>query len=128
MDEATRAIERLEQLFGQAPGPQAERRTRRRAIPGVLVTVEAPRVAPAAWTGAGVDVNADGIAVSFPQEIEPGTYVLLSFRLSGGVDLRRVPGVVLHHDGQTAGIRFLGWGEPDRLSLLEWLCNAYESE
>ncbi len=118
----------LEHVLGTPPAGTTPRRSRRRPIPGTLVAIEAPAVSDSHWAVDAVDVNADGIGLVLPPDLPPGTQVLLSFRLDDATAFSRAPAIVLHHDGQSAGVRFLAWAEGDRLRLLEYLVQFYEGE
>lgn len=104
------------------------RRTRRRPIPDVLVSIEAPTIAGKPWVVAAIDVNADGLGLVLPEELPPGTEVFLSFKLDDDAVFGRVPAVILHQEGQVGGASFREWTPGERLALLEHLVRFYESE
>lgn len=108
-------------------GPPS-RRSRRLPIPGILVAVDAPDVAPHPWVVDAIDINAHGIGLVLPPELPEGTNVLLSFRLADDIELGQVTGSVRHKDGTSGGVLFGEWTLQDRLSLLEFLVDAYERE
>jgi hypothetical protein len=97
-------------------------------IPGILVAVDAPDVAPHPWVVDAIDVNAHGIGLVLPPELPEGTNVLLSFRLGDDLELGQVAGSVRHKDGTSGGVLFGDWALQDRLKLLEFLVDAYERE
>jgi len=105
------------------------RRSRRHPIRGVLVAIEAASSrSDGHWVVDAIDVNADGLGLVLPPELRPGDHILLTFRLTEKCDFSRLPAVVLHHDGSSGGIRFGAWPLADRLHLLEYLVDSYESE
>ncbi len=108
-------------------GPPS-RRSRRLPIPGILVAVDAPDVAPHPWVVDAIDINAHGIGLVLPPELPEGTNVLMSFRLADEIELGQVSGSVRHKDGASGGVLFGEWALQDRLNLLEFLVDAYERE
>ena len=109
--------------------PTAEtRNTRRRPIHGVLVALDAPTVADQPWVVDAIDINGSGMGVVLPPEIPEGTDILLSFKLAEEVEFSRMPASVRHQVGLSGGLRFGPWPASERLKLLEWLVQAYESE
>lgn len=104
------------------------RRSRRHPMAGVLVEIEAPTLSDKPWVVDAVDINADGMGLVLPRRLEPGTHVLLSFRLDPSCAFSRVPAVILHQEPQAGGggVRFGAWSDADRLRLLEHLVRIYE--
>ncbi|MGE5234599.1 MAG: PilZ domain-containing protein [Acidobacteriota bacterium] len=104
------------------------RRSRRHPIAGVLVEIEVPTLSDKPWVVDAVDINADGMGLVLPHGLEPGTHVLLSFRLDSTCEFSRVPAVLLHQEPQAGGggVRFGAWSDADRLRLLEHLVRIYE--
>src|SRR5712692_8279846 len=111
------------------PAPATRpRRSRRRPLPNVLVTVEAPELSGQPWVVDALDLNADGIGLVLPQALRPETDVLLTFSLDERTSFNRVPAMVLHQEGNAGGVRFQSWKEADRLRLLEHLVGLYEGD
>jgi hypothetical protein len=110
-----------------ATGP---RRPRRRPVTGMLVAIEAPELGDHRWVVDAVDLSSDGMGLVLPDDIAPNSSVLLTFRLSDGCDLARVPATVLHREPQTGGggVLFERWSPADRLCLLEHLVRWYEAD
>ena len=104
------------------------RRSRRVAIPGVLVAIDAPSISDQPWVADAIDVNANGLGLVLPPELPEGTEVQLSFRLTADLELSRVPAIVRHREGLSGGVVFTDWPTEDRLRLLEFLVQVYESE
>jgi len=103
-----------------------ERRSRRLPIPGVLVAIDAPQVAPKPWAVDGLDVNADGLGLVLPAEIPEGIRVELSFKLADGAEFSRLPATVRHQWGSSGGVCFDAWSDGERLKLLEYLVRRFE--
>jgi len=120
--------EGLEHVLGSPPPGTSPRRSRRHPVHGLLVAIDAPAISESHWAVDALDLNADGIGVILPPDLPPGSQVELSFKLAPAAEFSRVPGIVLHHDGQSAGVRFVGWPEGERLRLLEYLVRLYEAE
>ncbi len=111
------------------PPPATQpRRSRRRPIAGVLVAIDAPGIAEKPWVVDAVDINADGMGLVLPRDLQAGSHVQLSFQLDEAASFARVPAVVLHREGPTGGVRFLSWDSGERLKLLEYLVRFYEVE
>ncbi len=104
------------------------RRSRRRPIHGILVAIEAPAFPEGHWVADAIDINANGMGLVLPPELEAGTEVRLSFRLDDEVELSRVPATVRHREGLSGGVRFSRWSDADRLKLLEYLVPFYERQ
>ena len=105
-----------------------ERRSRRLPIPGVLVAIDAPHVAPRHWAVDALDLNADGLGLVLPSELPEGTRVELSFQLAGSVEFSRLPAMVRHKWGTCGGVCFEAWDDTERLKLLEYLVRRFETE
>lgn len=103
-------------------------RRRRRTIHGVLVAIDAPDLAEEPWVVDAIDINANGMGLVLPPEMEEGIRVLLSFKLDDSIELSRVPAEVRHQMGASGGVHFLPWPSADRLALLEFLVGWYEQE
>ena len=103
-------------------------RRRRRTIHGVLVALDAPQLAEEPWVVDAIDINANGMGLVLPPEMDEGTEVYLSFKLEDSIELSRVPAKVRHQMGASGGVRFLPWPSADRLELLEYLIAWYEQE
>lgn len=101
-------------------------RSRRLAIHGVLVAIDAPALAQEPWVVDAIDISSGGLGLVLPGELAEGTEVELSFKL-GGVELSRVPAEVGHQFGTSGGVVFGDWDDEDRLALLEYLVRRYES-
>lgn len=117
-----------EHVLGTPPAGVFPRRSRRRPIHGTFVALEASSIPGSHYVVDALDINADGIGLVVPPGLEAGSEVTMTFRLEEEVAFAQVRGVVLHHDGQSAGVRFVGWPEHDRLRLLEYLVRFYEEE
>ncbi len=102
------------------------RRSRRTAIHGVLVATDAPDLSSDPWVVDAIDISSRGLGLVLPPELLEGTRVFLSFHL-GEHQLSRLPARVQHRMGNSGGVRFEEWSEADRLKLLEFLVEAYES-
>lgn len=126
--DARSLVDGVEHVLGAPPPGTVPRRSRRRPIPGTFVAIDAPSISDSHWVVDAIDINADGIGLVLPPDLAAGTQVQLSFRLGENVAFSRVPAVVLHHDGLSAGVRFLAWPEGERLKLLEHLVRWYEDE
>lgn len=101
-------------------------RRARKTIHGALVAVDAPSLADKPWVVDAIDINANGMGLVLPPEIEEGTDVYLSFKLEDYLELSRVPAKVRHQVGATGGVEFQPWPSNDRLKLLEYLVAWYE--
>lgn len=100
------------------------RRSRRRALPGAFVAVEAPKLSTdLCWAGSAIDINGDGMGLVLPQEVKPGDEVLLTFRLDEERTVQRVPSVVLRQEGGYGfgAVKFEPWAVEDRLALVSYL-------
>ncbi len=107
--------------------PSWPRRSRRIAIPGVLVAVDAPGIAADPWVVDALDVSAYGLGLMLPPELPEGTEVLLSFKLDERLEFSRLPARVQHReDTSSGGVRFDRWPDSERLKLLEYLVRYYE--
>lgn len=105
-----------------------ERRSRRLALPGVLVAIDAPQLAPKPWAVDALDINAGGLGLVLPEELPNGMRVELSFRLSEDIEFARLPAEVRHKWGSSGGVAFLEWPDHERLRLLEYLVQRFEDE
>jgi hypothetical protein len=114
----------------QQPATPSSRRPRRRLVTGMLVGVEAPDLGDHRWVVDAVDLSSNGMGLVLPDDIPPGSSVLLTLRLSEGCDLARVPATVLHREPQASagGVSFDTWNAADRLCLLEHLVHWYEGD
>jgi hypothetical protein len=114
----------------QEPVTSSSRRPRRRPVTGMLVGVEAPDLGDHRWVVDAVDLSSDGMGLVLPDDLPPGSSVLLTLRLSEGCDLARVPATVLHREPQASagGVSFDTWNAADRLCLLEHLVRWYEGD
>ncbi|MEM6795063.1 MAG: PilZ domain-containing protein [Acidobacteriota bacterium] len=101
-------------------------RRQRRNIHGVLVAIDAPDLADKPWVVDAIDLNANGLGLVLPPEMEEGTEVLLSFKLNDSIEFSRLPAEVRHQISATGGVRFLPWPSAERLKLLEYLVAWYE--
>ena len=104
------------------------RRSRRIPIHGVLVAIDAPQVADQPWVVDAIDISSRGLGLVLPPELaEEGTPVLLSFKLGDDIELSGVPATVRHPQGGSGGVRFEPWPAAERLALLEFLVDRFES-
>lgn len=107
--------------------PSWPRRSRRIAIPGVLIAVDAPGIAEEPWVVDALDISAFGLGLMLPPELAEGTEVLLSFKLDEQLEFSRLPATVQHREGTSSGgVRFNRWPDAERLKLLEYLVHYYE--
>ena len=106
------------------PQPRRQRRT----IHGVLVALDAPRVSSKPWVVDAIDINANGMGLVLPPEIEEGTEVFLSFKLDDSIEFSRMPAEVRHQLGASGGVAFLPWPSGERIKLLEYLVTWYERD
>ena len=111
-----------------ADGDPNTRRSRRRPLPGILVQIETRDEPTRRWVVDAVDLSADGMGLVLPDELEPGTPVLLSMRLEEGSALAGVPAIVQHREPGVGGVRFDSWEDDERLLLLEYLVRRYETD
>lgn len=117
--------QRLSQVGG-AEKADLQRRTRRVAIHGHFVAIDAPDVSSEPWVVDAIDLNSSGLGLVLPPELLEGTEVLLSFQL-GDEDFSRLPATVQHQTGMAGGLRFGAWPAAERLKLLEYLVPIYET-
>ncbi len=117
--------QRVTQVSGSQTAQQ-HRRTRRASVHGVLVAIDAPDLSSEPWVVDAIDLSASGLGLVLPPELLEDTRVLLSFQL-GAHDFSRLPAVVRHRFGVAGGVRFEPWPDADRLKLLEYLVQLYES-
>ena len=110
------------------PADEARPRRQRRNIHGVLVAIDAPQLAEQPWVVDAIDINANGMGLVLPPEMEEGTEVMLSFKLDDSIEFSRVPAAVRHQVSATGGVAFLPWPSPERLKLLEFLVAWYERQ
>ncbi|MEM9554624.1 MAG: PilZ domain-containing protein [Acidobacteriota bacterium] len=106
---------------------QRKPRRLRRTIHGVLVALDAPQLSDQPWVVDAIDINANGLGLVLPPEMDEGTEVLVSFKLDD-LEFSRLPAVVRHHWSATGGIAFLAWPSAERLKLLESLVVWYERQ
>ena len=98
------------------------RRSRRLEAYGTFVAIEAPKVSETfCWSGTLMDINGDGMALTMPPELVPGSEVLLTLGLAPKVHLDRVPAVVVRLEDGVGAVRFTQWPEEERLKLLGFL-------
>lgn len=105
------------------PPETRPRRSRRRALSGVLVEIEGPDLSQQVWVADALDLNADGMGLVLPPALPIATPVLLTFRLDEAHEFSRVPAVVKHREplAGNGGVHFGAWSDADRLRLLEHL-------
>lgn len=123
------AEEGPDQRLTEVSGTQTEqrhRRTRRASVHGILVAIDAPDLSSEPWVVDAIDLSASGLGLVLPPELLEDARVLLSFRL-GERDFSRLPAVVRHRFGVAGGVRFEPWPDADRLNLLEYLVQVYET-
>ena len=106
----------------------ARRRVRRLPIHGLLVAIDAPGVAEKPWVVDAIDINAHGMGLVLPNELPEGTAVYLSFSFKEGFEFSQMPAVVMHQMGSSGGVCYGTWPQEDRLKLLEFLVQLYETE
>ena len=123
--EDTGQHQRVTQVSGSETSQQ-QRRTRRASVHGVLVAVDAPDLSSEPWVVDAIDLSASGLGLVLPPELLEDTRVWLSFRL-GEHDFSRLPAIVRHRFGVAGGVRFEAWPDADRLKLLEYLVQYYET-
>ena len=108
--------------------PRRRRSRRRLPIHHVLVAIDAPEVAAQHWVVDALDINALGLGLVLPPELPEGTAVELTFKLRDDAVFSRLGAVVRHQMGSSGGVSFEGWPAAQRLKLLEFLVEHYESE
>lgn len=101
------------------------RRSRREPIATVHVEIRSsPDEEDPQWAGSAVDLNASGMALVLPPELESGARVFLTFQL-GKVTFSRVHGDVVRQDAVGVGaVRFVDWNDEDKLALISYLQEA----
>ncbi len=110
----------------QSADEPSRRRLRRHPIHGIFVAIDAPEVAEHPWVVDAIDINAHGLGLVMPPELEAGTEVRLSFKLQEGLEFSRMSAVVQHLEGGSGGVSFSAWPDRERLKLLEFLVDLYE--
>ncbi len=110
----------------EAEKPPRIRRSRRAAVHGLLVAIDAPSIASQPWVVDAIDISSRGLGLVLPPELLVGTEVLLSFKLEDQ-ELSRLPATVQYHKGVAGGVRFDSWPLEDRAKLLEFLVKIYET-
>ena len=103
--------------------PRERRLSRREPIATIHVEMRQSKNAEQPdWAGSAVDLNASGMALVLPSELEAGARVFLSFRLGESSVFDCVPGLVVRQDQAGIGaVRFVDWGETDQLALVSYL-------
>ena len=104
--------------------PSGERRlTERAPIADVYVEMRRePDNEVPDWAGSAVDINASGMALVLPPDLQPGERVYLSFQLDELAVFEAVPGMVVRQDFVGVGaVRFEEWTETDQLALISYL-------
>ena len=100
------------------------RRSRRRALPGTFVAIEAPDISGNyCWGARAIDINGDGMRLVLPPELPRGATLLLSMCLDSATEFDRVPAVVVRQDseGGNGAVEFRMWPDAARLKLLNFL-------
>ena len=98
------------------------RQSRRRPIATVHVEIRSsPDQKEPQWAGSAVDLNASGMALVLPPELESGARVFLTFQL-GDETFVRVQGDVVRQDAVGVGaVRFVDWNDGNKLALITYL-------
>jgi PilZ domain-containing protein len=101
----------------------SKRRSRRLPIPGVRVDLAPEGEAEPRWTCSAIDINGDGMALSLPRDLEPGTSLRLTFQPDALTSFYAVPCVIVRQD-EAAGygaVEFAGWSEESLIQLWAFL-------
>jgi hypothetical protein len=101
----------------------SKRRSRRLPIPGVRVDLTPEGEAETRWTCSAIDINGDGMALSLPPDIEPGTRLRLTFQPDAVTAFEAVPCVVARQDPAAGygAVAFAGWSENNLIELWAFL-------
>lgn len=118
----------MDVLRSTTPRPPAfhsradRRRSRRRAVPGIFVTLAGTKSLRPAFAGNAVDISDGGISLAMTPEVAVGSEVLVSFEL-GGTSYDRLPAVVLRQDREigVGALVFRAWPESAQRSLRSFL-------
>lgn len=112
------------------------RRAPRTPVPDLFVALEmsdtsAVQVSPKvsdrrrrpSWTASAIDISAEGLALTLPEEVPVGSEVLLTFRLDADTVFARVPSRVVRKEAGfgVGAVSFTSWPESDRLALVSYL-------
>ncbi len=99
------------------------RRSRRLPIPGVRVDVTREGEADTLWSCAAIDINGDGMALTLPPEIDPGTRLRVTFQPDDSTTFHAVPCQVIRQDraGGYGAVVFAGWSEEHVIELWAFL-------
>ena len=100
-----------------------KRRSRRLPIPGVRVDVTREGEADTLWSCSAIDINGDGMALTLPPELEPGTRLRLTFQPDDSTTFLAVPCLVIRQDraGGYGAVVFSGWSEEHVIELWAFL-------
>ena len=101
----------------------SKRRSRRLPIPDVRVDLVPEGEAEARWTCSAIDINGDGMALSLPPDITPGTRLRLNFSPDAVTSFYAVPCLVTRQDPATGygAVEFAGWSEENLIQLWAFL-------
>lgn len=93
------------------------RRSRRRPIPRVRITIAESGNPVVTGLADAVDINQDGLGLVLTSDFEPGREILLSFELDGTARFHRLPAVVLRQELGVGAVQFERWSEQERRRL-----------
>ena len=104
----------------------SKRRSRRFPIPGVRVDLASEGEAEPRWTCSAIDINGDGMALSLPPDVAPGTRLRLTFKADEMTSFHAVPCLVTRQDPASGygAVEFVDWSEESLLGLWAFLVSA----
>jgi hypothetical protein len=92
-------------------------------MPGVRVDVTPEGEAEPRWTCSAIDINGDGMALTLPPDLAPGTRLRLAFQPDEDTAFHAAPCVVLRQDlaGGYGAVLFNSWSEENVIALWAFL-------
>jgi hypothetical protein len=75
------------------------------------------------WSCSAIDINGDGMALTLPPELEPGTRLRLTFQPDDTTAFHAVPCLVVRQDRALGygAVMFNGWSEEHVIELWAFL-------